>query len=229
MTGSSGVSRRSITAMSLAGRSLPGWPLYVGQRARCPAASSGRFLFAGNRVCQRTDGGIVAGPHRLGLPAGPRACPRIFGGGGQDARADRICKGGKYPHMFCPAGGVRTSAAAGRRLSGGPGPGPGRQGAVRCSRTQLDLMGHDPKPASRADQAHSGTTDVTRTGRGIHTAGNGEAAGQWLFRWAGSAPCKTVGLAYVGSNPTPATQNPRSDPVPVFPDAGSDAWPGAVR
>ena len=35
------------------------------------------------------------------------------------------------------------------------------------------------------------------------------------------APCKTVGLAYVGSNPTPATQNPRSDPVPVFPDAGS--------
>src|SRR6202044_1807450 len=45
----------------------------------------------------------------------------------------------------------------------------------------------------------------------------------------GSAHCKTVGLAYVGSNPTPATQNPRSDPVPVFPDAGSDACPGAVR
>ena len=43
------------------------------------------------------------------------------------------------------------------------------------------------------------------------------------------AVCKTVGLAYVGSNPTPATQNPRSDPVPVFPDAGSDACPGAVR
>jgi hypothetical protein len=43
------------------------------------------------------------------------------------------------------------------------------------------------------------------------------------------APCKTVGLAYVGSNPTLATQNSRSDPVPAFPDAGSDACPGAVR
>jgi hypothetical protein len=29
----------------------------------------------------------------------------------------------------------------------------------------------------------------------------------------GSAHCKTVGLAYVGSNPTPATQNPRSEPL----------------
>jgi hypothetical protein len=37
----------------------------------------------------------------------------------------------------------------------------------------------------RAGQAHSGTTDATRTERGIHTAGNGETAGQWLFRWAG--------------------------------------------
>src|ERR1039457_2201168 len=44
----------------------------------------------------------------------------------------------------------------------------------------------------------------------------------------GWAHCKTVGLAYVGSNPAPATQTPRSDPVPVFPDAGSDACPGAV-
>jgi len=43
------------------------------------------------------------------------------------------------------------------------------------------------------------------------------------------AVCKTVGLAYVGSNPTPATQNPRSDPVPVFPEAGPAACPGAVR
>src|ERR1017187_3258879 len=37
----------------------------------------------------------------------------------------------------------------------------------------------------RADQARSGTTDVTRTERGIHTAENRETAGQWLFRWAG--------------------------------------------
>src|ERR1039457_4204365 len=45
----------------------------------------------------------------------------------------------------------------------------------------------------------------------------------------GSAHCKTVGLAYAGSNPAPATQNPRSGPVPVFPDAGPAACPGAVR
>src|ERR1700722_5176782 len=38
----------------------------------------------------------------------------------------------------------------------------------------------------RAGQAHSGTTDATRTERGIHTAGNREIAGQWLFRWAGT-------------------------------------------
>ena len=29
----------------------------------------------------------------------------------------------------------------------------------------------------------------------------------------GSAHCKTVGLAYAGSNPAPATQNPRSEPL----------------
>ena len=37
----------------------------------------------------------------------------------------------------------------------------------------------------RADQAHSEATDATRTERGIHMVGNGESAGQWLFRWAG--------------------------------------------
>jgi len=36
-----------------------------------------------------------------------------------------------------------------------------------------------------ADQAHSGTTDATRTERGIHAAGNGEIAGQRVFRWVG--------------------------------------------
>jgi hypothetical protein len=46
------------------------------------------------------------------------------------------------------------------------------------------------------------------------------------LEWAG---CKTVGLAYVGSNPTPATQTPRSGPVRVFPVAGPAACPGAVR
>jgi hypothetical protein len=56
--------------------------------------------------------------------------------------------------------------------------------AMRCSGTQLDLMGHDPN-LRRADQAHSGTTDATRTEHGIHAAGNRETAGQRVFRWAG--------------------------------------------
>ena len=41
----------------------------------------------------------------------------------------------------------------------------------------------------------------------------------------GSAHWKTVGLAYAGSNPAPATQNPRSGPVQVLPDAGPAACP----
>ena len=37
------------------------------------------------------------------------------------------------------------------------------------------------------------------------------------------APCKTVGSAYVGSNPTPATQNPRSEPLTRTCVSGSNA------
>jgi len=37
-------------------------------------------------------------------------------------------------------------------------------------------------------------------------------AGQGMARGRVTAPCKTVGSAYVGSNPTPATQqNPRPE------------------
>ena len=57
----------------------------------------------------------------------------------------------------------------------------------------------------RADQAHSGITDATRTERGIHTAGKGKWQVSGYSGGPGSAHCKTVGLAYVGSNPTPAT------------------------
>jgi hypothetical protein len=56
---------------------------------------------------------------------------------------------GSIQYMSCPAGGVGASAAAGRWLSGVPGRVQDGSGAVRCSWTQLDLMAHDPKPASR--------------------------------------------------------------------------------
>ena len=43
----------------------------------------------------------------------------------------------------------RASAAAGRWLSGVPGRVQDGSGTMRCGWTQLDLMGHDPKPALR--------------------------------------------------------------------------------
>ena len=97
---------------------------YVMRRARCPAVSSRRFLFAGNRACQRTDGGIVAGPRGLVLPIGPRACRGTFGGGVKDARADRISKGEKYPaHVLSGRGSMDIGCgrpAAQRRARPGP-------------------------------------------------------------------------------------------------------------
>jgi hypothetical protein len=57
----------------------------------------------------------------------------------------------------------------------------------------------------RADQASSESTDATRTERSFHAARNGVSAAQRLFDGSGWAVCKTVGFAYVGSNPTPAT------------------------
>jgi hypothetical protein len=69
----------------------------------------------------------------------------------------------------CPAGGVRPSAAAGRWRSGVPGRVQDGSGTMRCSRTQLDLMGHDPKPASRWPgtlRDYGRHTDGTRYSRG---------------------------------------------------------------
>jgi hypothetical protein len=129
---------------------------------------------------------------------------------------------GQYPAHVRP--GVRTSAAAGRRLSGVPGRVQDGSGTMRCSWTQLDLMGHDPKPASRWPgtlRDYGRHTDRTRYSRGGKW-GNGRSAAIPMGRDG-----LTVNLAYVVSNPTPATQNPRSGAVPVFPDAGSDVCSGS--
>ena len=76
---------------------------------------------------------------------------------------------GSIRYMSCPAGGVRTSAAGGRRLSGVPGRVQDGGGMVRCSWTRLDLVGHDPKPASRWPgtlRDYGRHTDRTRYSRG---------------------------------------------------------------
>ena len=63
--------------------------------------------------------------------------------------ADRMSKGGcqVVRHRVLSVRGVR-SIRCGWRLSGVPGRVQDGSGAVRCSWTQLHLMGHDPKPAS---------------------------------------------------------------------------------
>jgi hypothetical protein len=81
---------------------------------------------------------VEHGDQRAGWGLGPvrEVTPIMAGSGGTLSGA-------------CPAGERRASAAAGRWLSGLLGRGQDGNGTMRCSRTQLDLMGHDPKPASR--------------------------------------------------------------------------------
>src|ERR1019366_7155174 len=77
-------------------------------------------------------------------------------------------QGGTHPAHVRP-GEWRASAAAGRWLSGVPGPVQGSSGTMRRSWTQLDLMGHDPKPASRRPgilRDYGRHTDRTRYSHG---------------------------------------------------------------
>jgi hypothetical protein len=57
----------------------------------------------------------------------------------------------------------------------------GEWGAAGFSWMSWDMI----QNVRRADQAHSGATDATRTAGVFHAHGNGVSAGQWLFRWAG--------------------------------------------
>ncbi len=56
---------------------------------------------------------------------------------------------GKYLAHVVSGRGSTDIGCGRRRLSGVPGRVQDGSGTVRCSWTQLDLMGHDPKPASR--------------------------------------------------------------------------------
>ena len=53
--------------------------------------------------------------------------------------------------------------------------------AVGLSWTSWDVI----EKVRRAEQGFCGVTDAGRTERGFHSVGNGEFAGQWLFRWVG--------------------------------------------
>lgn len=77
----------------------------------------------------------------------------------------------------------------------------GKMGAEGLSWTLRDMI----QNRHHSDQGHHIATDAKRTERRAYAARNGVSAGQWPLRWAGWPYCKTVGLADVGSNPTPAT------------------------
>jgi len=135
-----------------------------------PAVSSGRFPLRG----------------KSGLPAGrwrdrgrtARICPacRSSGLSGNLWRRCERCpcrsdlqgwevsgtcpvRPGKYGHRLRQAGGSAVCPAGSRMAVG----------TVRCSWTQLDLMGHDPEPASRWPgtlRDYGRHTDRTRYSRG---------------------------------------------------------------
>ena len=91
---------------------------------------------------------------------------------------------GKIVRPYGSGRGAEWALLSGRRLTGVHGriqDGGGLRDSAGLNWTSWDMI----QTLCRADQAHSGTTDATRTERGIHTERNGETAGQQLFRWAG--------------------------------------------
>jgi len=67
------------------------------------------------------------------------------------------------------------------RRCAGRSHGSGGLDAAGLSWTSWDMI----QKARRLDQARSEATDAGRTERGFHARGNGESAGQRLFRWVG--------------------------------------------
>jgi len=117
----------------------------------------------------------------------------------------------QVPRRACRLWSVPVAGRAPGRRRTGPGPRLWQAGASvtcpagardgRVTMGALDVAGLSwtswdmTQNVRRADQAHSEATDATRTERGFHAARNGVSAGQRAFRWAGMAPCKTVGLS----------------------------------
>ncbi len=67
------------------------------------------------------------------------------------------------------------------------------------------LHGRRPAPPAISSALSPERTDIWRTGKIHSQAIDRVAAGQVAYAQPGQSVCKTVGLAYVGSNPTPAT------------------------
>ncbi len=78
-----------------------------------------------------------------------------------------------------------------------------------------------------ADQGDSGTTDATRTERGFtpYELEHPQVSGRMDRRQC--APCKTVGFAFPGSNPGPATTSGNA-PWPAYSAIFQTVGSGAV-
>jgi hypothetical protein len=168
------------------------------------------------QVCVTSMPGISEVPHRstavsslaglawqvpaARLPLVVRSCRRASTGPSADWAGTTAVAGRCFSDMSCRSQGWQ-----------------GDNGSIGCGWTQLDVMGHDPKRASpltrhtaKLRTPHGQNAVFTRRGM-ENPQVSGHSDGQ------GWAPCKTVGLAYVGSNPTPATT------------CGNGPWPGFSR
>jgi hypothetical protein len=93
--------------------------------------------------------------------------------------ANRISKVGRFRRAAAAC--VNAVGSAGSQARGTDGDAMAEWDAAGLRWTQRDWF---PRPW-RADLGHSEFTDAGRTECGFQTAGNGEIAGQWLFRWTG--------------------------------------------
>jgi hypothetical protein len=102
----------------------------------------------------------------------------------------------------CGAGPCGFGAAA-----GGPVP---SQASIQMNALVIGLRGRCPCLSVVSAAQAPARTDIWRTGTAAKITVNRICAGQWHIAASGQVVCKTVGLAYVGSNPTPATTSGNS-------------------
>ncbi len=135
-------------------------------------------------------------------PGGVFRCPGVRGGSlAGSARRRPRWKGSLRP-VLLPAGFGYSLAPAARPVRGCP----------------WNRPRGSPQP-----RTYSGRRRYAETGPVMFAQVNGHVA------WRGGAVCKTVGSAYVGSNPTPATRFSRSKPVTLDCVTGSSVQRERLR
>jgi hypothetical protein len=97
---------------------------------------------------------------------------------------------------------ARASGAGSLRRPLWPGP---SQASNQVNMLVEGLRGRCPRLSAFSPTWPGGPTDIWRTGPGAKSGIGKKTAGQEAYSRTDQAVCKTVGLAYVGSNPTPAT------------------------